>query len=274
MSDPSITPPIEAATVVLIRDGHASLRELEVLLLQRNERGFFGGMWVFPGGRVESEDVAEAPAHDVVPHCEPPHGTGSVDAEDQTKRGYRAAAVRETHEEASIVLDPDALVHHSHWLPPPVRPKRFSTQFFLCQAPPGTDAVRVDGTEIVDHAWVTPSEALAKRAAREIRYVTPTFVTLTYLARHGNAEAALAAAQPARCYHTELIDGPTHDPGFVAVYPGDAAYPDGDLDAPGPRRRCEMLKSAWKWTESGSESGPESGHDSGPESRPETQSPA
>ncbi len=246
-----------------------SAGEPEVLLLQRNDKGFFGGMWVFPGGRVETEDVAAAPAHDVVPHCEPPHGTGSVDAADPTRLGYRIAAVREAHEEAGIVLDPDTLVHHSHWLPPPVRPKRFSTQFFLCEAPPGASNVRVDDSEIVDHAWVTPTEALAKRAAREIKYVTPTFVTLTYLARHASAQSALAAAQPARCYHTELIDGPADDPGFVAVYPGDAAYPDGDLSAPGPRRRCAMLKSAWTWSES--ESGRDPDRQGGSERDPDRQ---
>lgn len=259
-TQPDNPPPIEAATVVLVRDNPrpSPTAGPEVLLLRRNDRGFFGGMWVFPGGRVEAEDTAGAPTHDVVPHCEPPHGTGSVDADDPTKRGYRLAAVRETHEEAGIVLDPDALVHHSHWLPPPVRPKRFSTQFFLCEAPRDATDVRVDGSEITDHAWMTPSDALRRRAAGDMKYVTPTFVTLTHLARHTSAQSALAAAAPARCYHTELIDGPASDPGFVAVYPGDAAYPSGDLDAPGPRRRCSMLKSAWSWHETELENEPAS----------------
>jgi 8-oxo-dGTP pyrophosphatase MutT (NUDIX family) len=46
-------PPEPAATVVPLRDGPAGL---EVLMLRRSGRGAFGGMWVFPGGKVESED--------------------------------------------------------------------------------------------------------------------------------------------------------------------------------------------------------------------------
>ena len=44
---------IPAATVVVLRDGDAGL---EVLMLRKNSKIVFGGMWVFPGGRVDSED--------------------------------------------------------------------------------------------------------------------------------------------------------------------------------------------------------------------------
>ena len=44
------TPPIPAATVVLLRDGEA---EPETLMLHRTSKVHFGGMWVFPGGRID-----------------------------------------------------------------------------------------------------------------------------------------------------------------------------------------------------------------------------
>src|SRR5271163_684742 len=44
---------IPAATVIALRQSPAGM---EVLLLQRNSRGQFGNMWVFPGGRVDPED--------------------------------------------------------------------------------------------------------------------------------------------------------------------------------------------------------------------------
>ena len=49
-----------AATVVLARDA-AGRDGIEILLVQRNRSsGFVPGAWVFPGGRVDTEDGADA----------------------------------------------------------------------------------------------------------------------------------------------------------------------------------------------------------------------
>src|ERR1700754_706810 len=47
-----------AATVVVVRDAPTpdGSPGLETLMLRRNEQGTFGGMWVFPGGRVDAGD--------------------------------------------------------------------------------------------------------------------------------------------------------------------------------------------------------------------------
>ena len=45
-----------AATVVLVRDGSAGM---ELLLLKRPSTGAFANAWVFPGGRIEVEDVKD-----------------------------------------------------------------------------------------------------------------------------------------------------------------------------------------------------------------------
>ena len=86
---------IPAATVVLVRDREVGL---ETLMLRRNVEVSFGGMWVFPGGRVEPED-----------------GDG--------ERGARRAAAREAAEEAGLAVDSELLVPFAHWIPPPVAPK-------------------------------------------------------------------------------------------------------------------------------------------------------
>ena len=44
--DESIVP---AATVVVVRDGNDGV---ETLMLRKNSKLAFGGMWVFPGGRI------------------------------------------------------------------------------------------------------------------------------------------------------------------------------------------------------------------------------
>src|SRR4051794_39761278 len=49
-----LPPPVPAATVVVVRDGPHGI---ETLMLHRAAAGAFGGMWVFPGGKVDPGDV-------------------------------------------------------------------------------------------------------------------------------------------------------------------------------------------------------------------------
>ncbi|HEX5858760.1 MAG TPA: NUDIX domain-containing protein, partial [Microbacterium sp.] len=51
LGDPGI--PV-AATVILARDGADGL---EVLLIERPDRGSFAGAWVFPGGKLDPGDA-------------------------------------------------------------------------------------------------------------------------------------------------------------------------------------------------------------------------
>lgn len=213
-----IPPPIPAATAVLVRDGADGL---ETLMLRRNSRGAFGGMWVFPGGRIDPED-----------------GEG--------EEGARRAAARETHEEASLVIDPAALVPFAHWTPPPIAPKRFATWFFLVNAPTGV--VAVDGQEIHEHVWVRPDEAMRRRDAGEIELAPPTFVTLHQLAESETVAQALeAAAQgPVEYFSTRIVKDVNGD--LVAVWHGDVAYESDDLDIEGARHRLVMVRDAWTYT--------------------------
>ncbi len=158
-----IAEPIDAATVVVARD---SSDGIEVLMLRRNSKIYFGGMWVFPGGRVDPDDRVDTTT---VAMCDGGDG-----------RGFHAAAIREAQEEAGIDLTGTELHHFAHWLPPAVRPKRFSTQFFLAAAPEGLD-VSIDHGEITEHHWMTPTDALQRRSDGEIEIVTPTFCTLNWL---------------------------------------------------------------------------------------------
>ena len=211
---------IPAATVVLARDG---VDGLEVLMLRKNAKLSFGGMWVFPGGRVDPED-----------------GEGET--------GARRAAVREALEEADLVVDADGLVPFAHWTPPVPAPKRFATWFFLAPAPEG--AVTIDGGEIHDHVWVTPAVALQRQAAGEVELAPPTFVSLDWLSHAADVTGALAiaAAGPVEFYETHI--GRTHDGSLMAVWHGDAGYESGDLDAPGARHRLHMRDGGWSYERS------------------------
>jgi len=214
-----------AATVVLVRAGAAGL---ETLLLKRSSKIVFGGMWVFPGGRVDAGDRQGLAADDDL-------GAG------------RRAAVREALEETGQVLDPATLVPLSHWTPPPIAPKRFLTWFFL--APATSDRVTIDQGEIHAHAWLRPADALARRNALAIELAPPTWVTLEWLATHADVAGALAAAragEPER-FATRVALTPE---GAVALWGGDAGYESEDATLPGARHRLLMLKTGWRYERS------------------------
>jgi len=162
------TPARQAATVILLRGG---AQTLEVLLVKRTPAArFMGGVWVFPGGAVDT-------------------GEGEGDG------AHRAAAIRELREEAAIVLDgPDALVKFSRWITPAEVRTRFDTHFFLAPLPAGQEP-RVDGEECVDLGWFTPETALEAHRNEQILLVFPTIKHLEQLAAFLSAEALLDHAR-------------------------------------------------------------------------------
>jgi 8-oxo-dGTP pyrophosphatase MutT (NUDIX family) len=211
-------PAIPAATVVLVRDGDHGL---ETLMLRKNAALAFGGMWVFPGGRVDPED-----------------GEG--------EEGARRAAARESLEEADLIVDPDTLVPYAHWVPPPVAPKRFATWFFLAPAPEGGE-VTIDMGEIHEHVWVTPATALARHGAGEIELAPPTWITLNRLAAAADVDAAMADARAGAVERFETHIAKLGSGEIAATWRGDVAYDGGDPDGPGPRHRLIMRRGA-SWT--------------------------
>lgn len=227
MTDGADTPvvPTPAATVAVVRDGD---RGIEVLLLQRNGRGVFGGMWVFPGGQVDIADLCDGGADGTAP------GDGEPVA-------ARRAAVREAREEAGIDLDPDGLVVHSRWLPPPEVRRRFATWFFLGAVGPDA-AVAVDDAEIVDHRWISPGDAIRLRDLGEIRLAPPTWMTLWWLDDQPTVAAAAAAATAAtRRFETRIDEARS-----VVMWEGDAGWASGDPEAAGARRRLWMDPAGWR----------------------------
>ncbi|MEX0667155.1 MAG: NUDIX hydrolase, partial [Acidimicrobiia bacterium] len=131
-----IIEPVPAATVLVVTPGHGSL---EVLMVRRPPRGFFGGVWVFPGGTVDPSDEAE----------------GDVLADG----AYRRAAVRELAEEVGIQLDAESCAFVSRWVTPAIFPRRYDTRFYLAPlagALPLTLAI----DELEEGSYITPAAAL------------------------------------------------------------------------------------------------------------------
>lgn len=216
-----------AATVVCLRDGHDGP---EVLLLRRRSRASFGGMWVFPGGKVDPEDWH--PGDDEV-------------------AAARRAAVREALEEAGVVVDPASMATLSHWMPPVEAPRRFATWFFVARID-GAGPIVLSADEVGEHRWQRPPDVLAAHAAGEVQLAPPTWMTLWWLAPLAGVDEALAAAagQPPERYFTRAV----LDAGgelLATVWEGDVAYDDpgaADLDPhrPGPRRRLVVTPAGWE----------------------------
>ena len=217
-------PPVLAATVILLRD---TADGIETLMLRRNSKIVFGGMWVFPGGRLDPEDWEGIP-------------------EDDDLAASRVAAEREAMEECGLTVEAGTMVPFSHWTPPPVTPKRFLTWFFAAR--PHDGVVEIDNGEIKESEWLSPRAALERQAKKEIELAPPTFVTLSELSAWTSVDEALAgigARTPER-FMTQI--GVAEGVGPVAMWHGDAGYDSGDPSVLGARHRLTMQKGGpWSY---------------------------
>lgn len=255
-----------AATVVLMRDAPGGP---EVFLVQRHGSiGFMGGMHVFPGGKVADGDarsVLGARAGDVA--CLAAHVWGA-DIDGEASFARAVAAIRETFEEAGVLLSAQALGAGaasararllageafvtvlnalavelqlaalqplSRWITPESEPVRFDTSFYLARAPADQDADH-DRGEAVAALWASPAGALAQGESGAIRLAPPTARTLEGLVDFSSVDAALAAAA-ARTPPCVLPVIRTVGDEVVIFYPGDPEHPVSELALPGPTRR-------------------------------------
>jgi len=230
MTDPTIR---AAATTLIVREGAG----LEVLMVERaREIDFFSGAMMFPGGKVEAQDLD--------PRWET-HALGWRDVAPD-ERAPRLAAIREAFEECGLLAaagrvdlaadeiaaaragvesgalsfldfvvsrdvrpDLSRLTLFSRWLTPSFAPKRFDTFFYLVAAPEEQRAIQ-DGREIAATEWVAPGEALRRAAAGERVILFPTRLNLRQLAETATlAEAVDRAELRPRRQVTPAIE--THD---------------------------------------------------------------
>ena len=91
--------PTPAASVLLIRDAG---KEIEVFMIKRSMKTNFGGVWVFPGGKIDDEDILD----DYLKY------SPNLDDNFASKRlgikknglSYWTACIRECFEESGILL--------------------------------------------------------------------------------------------------------------------------------------------------------------------------
>lgn len=210
---PDQTPPIRAATVVIMRDVADGPPEL--LMVERSRAmAFAGGAMVFPGGRVDPGDRALA----------------AVLGRDDDDGAGRIAAIREAIEETGLApgvtpspdaealadlratlhdgtpigealarigatLDLDALVPFARWLPLGMQHRIFDTLFYLAEHRGDAPLPSVDATENSRLVWITAVDALADADAGHSFVIFPTRRNLERLALFASYADAVAQAR-------------------------------------------------------------------------------
>ena len=202
-----------SSTVILARDEEPSPH---FLMVKRDQASSFGGAWVFPGGVIDADDERVASQHGALP-AEKANAILDVES---GGLAYFSAAIRELFEETGVLLAdavPSRLdtlraalldgtrtwaeliaqndirlgvadLHYvSFWITPPSLPKRYSTRFFVAEAP-GTAAASACGGEVLDCRWLTARKALESAEKGNIRLHFPTQITLEVLAKHASID--------------------------------------------------------------------------------------
>jgi 8-oxo-dGTP pyrophosphatase MutT (NUDIX family) len=212
-----------ASTVVLLRDGPAGL---ETLLLKRNKALMFaGGLWVFPGGAIDPEDLAAA--------------------EGDEKKASLIAAAREALEESGLQPRVQDMIQLSHWTTPVIEPKRFSTWIYAAPVD-SNDEVVIDGSEIHDSRWIGVKEAAACHERSELGMLPPTYITLKDLARYNTVSEMLSGETQRSPDQVFPIFG--EDNGhMIVMFRGDAGYESGDGSLLGARHRAVLRGEFWQY---------------------------
>ena len=263
------TPPVDAASVLLLRD---SGEGLQVLLMRRAQASqVLGGAYVFPGGKVDAEDhSAESLQHlSETPVRLRERLQESALAPDRAA-GLFMAALREAFEECGVLLAdrpqgladvmgeiqgrikaglhltdlvPDfdlqlqtrSMVPFTRWITPKrpsVMDKRFDARFFLAAVPTGQEALH-DNIEATESEWLSPRQALHDYWQGRIELAPPQIMSLVHLARYADVAHALrdAASRPPPTIEPEPFDD---ENGRTICYPGHPRHSLNQPAVPGP----------------------------------------
>lgn len=258
-----------AASVVMLRDAPGGL---EVFLIKRHGLSdVLGGAYVFPGGKVDSNDTLLDMATHLDQTPEQLHaGLNEPELEPLAAAGLFVAALREAFEETGVLyahgvgsalaaqatgllregrafdevmammalrLNASQLTPWSRWITPrvpSVSSKRFDTRFFVAAVPPGQQATH-DNHEATESVWLAPRQALQQYWDRGIELAPPQIMSLVHLSRHESVDSVLAQARGRR---PPLIQPEPFDQEGTRVlcYPGDEQHPVSERALPGPTR--------------------------------------
>ena len=244
---------IPASTVLVIRDG---IDDIEVFMVVRHHQiDFASGALVFPGGKVDKNDLNPRLREYTI---------SSNEINDQ-ELSYRIAGIRECYEEADVLFayeennsdlisnerlrklkkwrdkfnnkegsmydfaveenikfNLDDLIPFAHWITPEMMPKRFDTYFYIAEAPKDHIGSH-DGKESVDSIWITPKQALADCDSKKRTIIFPTRMNLEKLSRFKTVKEALEKIKKETIITVEPKIEKNNDGVFLTI-PENAGY--------------------------------------------------
>jgi 8-oxo-dGTP pyrophosphatase MutT (NUDIX family) len=252
--------PRPAATVLTLRDAPNGY---EILMLRRNVRSeFMAGIFVFPGGAVDTEDTDAAVfgldddvastrlglergglASYVASLRELFEEAGLLivcDDEGRVRRfttpeeltrlaSYRRAlnageiTLAEVLRREDVRLDLRGIAYLAHWITPVGPPRRYDTRFFVALAPEGQPATH-DANETVADRWMRPVDALAAQKLGEFDMVPPTIKNLEAIAHFSTSREVLDYARGLGPITAIEPRLVERDGGVVILVPGDEGY--------------------------------------------------
>lgn len=237
-----------SASVILMRD---STNGPEIFMLKRNEGlSFSPGLWVFPGGALDPEEVAEISSND----------------KERSENAFKLAALRETFEESRVLLanhgdtkqaissssyedfcrqqdwpklpqqfnliaelaqfnwqlNLGALTHLSTWTTPLQAKKRFLTRFYVARMPQGQSA-SCDGSETVEARWQSLTALKSEIDQGDLKLMFPTEMNISWLSQFGSL-AELDAALINHVAPSVMPRMEKHPEGVMLNIPIEAGY--------------------------------------------------
>eukprot|EP01112_Ceratiomyxa_fruticulosa_P017155 TRINITY_DN528_c0_g1_i5.p1 TRINITY_DN528_c0_g1~~TRINITY_DN528_c0_g1_i5.p1 ORF type:complete len:320 (+),score=80.84 TRINITY_DN528_c0_g1_i5:572-1531(+) len=246
-----------ASTVIIAAFSQSPKFNYKILMVQRSlQSSFMPGVFVFPGGVVETADSDKT-------------WEKLVDQKLSEEDKWKIGGIREVFEETNIliakpkstpfesfpltemaewrkkvhqdakqfpefcahynfVLQPSSLTHWSSWITPIQEKKRFDTKFYLAVLPDIPAHTSHDPLETAAHVWVTPQEALDQHEKGKFGLAPPTWFTLLeFLNLHTLDELNQRAQQrqkgPVPTY-TPNINFSSKKDGFI-TFEGDEHHP-------------------------------------------------
>ncbi|RVQ64859.1 NUDIX hydrolase [Croceicoccus ponticola] len=196
-----------AASLIVFRNGPTAP---ELLMIHRSTHlAFGGGAVVFPGGRVDPEDMEMAAslpgdrdwnAARITCVRETLEETGlligvsgSVDKEKATAARDAVAQGRSFARvlaDCDLALDVEGFVPFARWYPPGRATRRFDTRFLLADIGTGAVSLSADGTETSNQFWASATEIMAMGDRGEIDLMFPTRANLARLGALGEFDRA------------------------------------------------------------------------------------
>lgn len=238
-------PGIPAATLILYSHDDAGIAR-HLMLQRAAHMRFAPGALVFPGGRVDEDDVRIASDPNLV----------DVTLDEPLELAHRVTAIRETLEEVGLIvgfspvldagamqaalknktafstllaeagirLDLSALVPWAKWHPRFNAHRRFDTRFYVARHD-GDQTLRADLDEVGHARWVHARDAIAEAEDGRAKVIFPTLCNLERLAAYPSFEQAVGHLAKVSCRPiSPRLEADENGDEWICI-PEDSGYP-------------------------------------------------